>query len=85
MLVHLAESPQDFVGAFRRLPLKLRMLFVQAYQSYLFNRFLSERIRRGFSLTQAEAGDYVVNVERSGLPTARTSKLVDENKLSEVN
>jgi tRNA pseudouridine13 synthase len=85
MLAHLVEVPRDFVGAFRCLPLKLRMLFVQAYQSLLFNRFLSERIKRGFSLDNAEAGDFVVNVERSGLPMIRTGKIVDQTKLEEVN
>jgi len=85
MITHLVEFPRDFAGAFRRLPLKLRMLFVQAYQSVLFNRFLSERIRRGFALNRAEAGDYVLNVERSGLPMVRTGRLVDQTKLSEVN
>lgn len=39
ILRHLAEKPDDFVGAFQRLPIKLQMLFVQAYQSYLFNCF----------------------------------------------
>ena len=85
MISHLAASSGDYVGAFRCLPLKLRMLFVQAYQSILFNRFLSERIKRGFLLNRAEAGDYVVNVEQSGLPMIRTGKIVEENKLSEVN
>ncbi|NIW15110.1 MAG: tRNA pseudouridine(13) synthase TruD, partial [Candidatus Thorarchaeota archaeon] len=32
MLSHLANNSQDFTGAFRRLPLKLRRLFAQAYQ-----------------------------------------------------
>lgn len=85
MLRHLAENAGDFAGAFRRLPLRLRLLFVQGYQSYLFNRFLSERIKRGLPLGRAEAGDFVVNVERSGLPMIRTGKIVDENKLPDVN
>jgi tRNA pseudouridine13 synthase len=61
------------------------MLFVQAYQSYLFNRFLSERIRNGFLLNAAEVGDYVVNVERSGLPMVKTGKLVTVSSLAEIN
>ena len=40
MLNHLAQNPTDFSGAFQRLPPKLQALFVQAHQSYLFNRFL---------------------------------------------
>src|SRR4030043_644546 len=45
MLAHLVEKPRDFVGTFKRLPVKLQALLVQAYQSFLFNCFLSERIR----------------------------------------
>ena len=85
MLVHLAERPTDFVGAFQRLPIKLQVLFVQAYQSYLFNRFLSERIRSGFALNRAEVGDYVVKVERSGLPLVKAGKLVDDATMAETN
>jgi tRNA pseudouridine13 synthase len=85
MLRHLAEKPDDFVGAFRELPFKLQMLFVQAYQSYLFNRFLSERLANGFSLNSAEVGDYVINVERSGLPMNKTGKLAEAGSLAEVN
>jgi tRNA pseudouridine13 synthase len=85
MLSHLVEKPSDFVGAFQRLPVKLQALFVQAHQSYLFNRFLSERIRSGFALNRAEIGDYVVSVERSGLPMVRTGKLVDAAALAETN
>jgi tRNA pseudouridine13 synthase len=69
MLGHLAKQPRDFVGAFRELPLKLRKLFVQAYQSFLFNKFLSERTRRGVPLNEAQIGDYVVKLDDHGLPT----------------
>jgi len=69
MLGHLAKQPKDFVGAFRELPLKLRKLFVQAYQSFLFNKFLSERIRRDLPLNEAQIGDYLVNLDSHGLPT----------------
>ena len=85
MLGHLVDNPGDFSGAFRRLPLKLRKLFVQAWQSFLFNRFLSSRIKNGFSLSKAEVGDFVVNVERSGLPLIRSSKIVDSYNINEAN
>lgn len=85
MLGHLAEKPDDFIGAFRRLPMKLQVLFVQAYQSYLFNCFLSQRILNGLPLNTAVIGDYYVNVERSGLPMVKTGKIVNEDSLAEVN
>jgi len=85
MLSHLVEKPRDFIGAFKLLPVKLQELFVQAYQSYLFNRFLCERIRNGFSLNTAEIGDYIMNLERSGLPIVRTGRTAGTNALSETN
>jgi tRNA pseudouridine13 synthase len=85
MLSHLADNPNDFVGAFQRLPQRLQELFVQAHQSFLFNCFLSERLGHGLFLDKAECGDWVVGVERSGLPVPSTAKLVAQEKLAEVN
>jgi tRNA pseudouridine13 synthase len=85
MLHHLVENPADFAGAFQRLPRKLQLLFVQAYQAFLFNCFLSQRLHRGFSLNVAEVGDYVVSVERSGLPMPKSGKLVTSKSVADVN
>jgi tRNA pseudouridine13 synthase len=79
MLGHLAKCPRDFVGAFRELPRRLRKLFVQAYQSYLFNRFLSERIRRGIPLNEPQVGDYVMKLDEHGLPTEESEKVTEQN------
>ena len=85
MLKRLAKKQDNFVGAFRMLPTKLRRLFPQAYQSYLFNKFLSIRIVKGLSLNRAEAGDYVVNVERSGLPMLKMRRTVSTKTVAEIN
>ncbi len=85
MLNYLADKPDDFVGAFQCLPIKLQALFVQAHQSYLFNRFLSERLKHDLPLNEALEGDYVVGVERSGLPLTSVAKIADTENLSEVN
>ena len=81
MLRHLVDNPGDFIGAFRRLPPKLQMMFVQAWQSFLFNRFLSSRIKNDFGLSKAEIGDYVVNVERSGLPLIHSYKITESRNV----
>jgi tRNA pseudouridine13 synthase len=85
MLYHLAENPRDFVGAFTKLPVKLQALFVQAHQSFLFNRFLSQRVKYGLLLDKAEVGDYVVKVERTGLPMTNMSKIATPETLTEFN
>jgi tRNA pseudouridine13 synthase len=87
MLSHLAMRSGDFVGAFHRLPKKLCQLFVQAYQSYLFNRFLSENIRRGF-LHESPA-DYtykltIDNREYPALPLVGYQQALSSGKQGEI-
>jgi tRNA pseudouridine13 synthase len=65
MIHHLCRFPNDFVGAFGRLPKKLRYLFTHAYQSHLFNKIIEERFRQGIGLKNIE-GDIL----EEGLPTA---------------
>lgn len=85
MLNHLARKPDDFINAFRKLPPKLRRLFTQACQAYLFNEFLSKRIEKGLPLNRAEVGDYVVNMQRSGLPMLRMCRIASTDACGEIN
>ncbi len=85
LLKHLAKKPHDFKGAFNRLPVKLRKLFPQAYQAYLFNRFLSKRIALGLPLSAAEVGDHVVKIEITRLPSHRLHEIASQTKLSIIN
>ena len=59
VLSHLVKKPNDFAGAIRKLPIWVRRLFISAYQSYLFNKCLSERIKRGLPINEAVIGDLV--------------------------
>ncbi|MGB9853568.1 MAG: tRNA pseudouridine(13) synthase TruD [Candidatus Bathyarchaeales archaeon] len=85
MLKHLTKKSNDFMGAFRRLPKKLLILFPQAYQSYLFNRFLSKRIGLGLPLNKAEVGDYVVKLDSSGLPITQACMVTSHETLPHIN
>ncbi len=44
ILKHLAKNPRDYVTALRRIPFRVRTLFTEAYQSYLFNKILSKKL-----------------------------------------
>jgi tRNA pseudouridine13 synthase len=46
MLNRLVQSPGDFRGALRELPKNLQRMFIHAYQGHVFNRALSECVRR---------------------------------------
>lgn len=75
MLKHLAKHPDDYVGAFRRLPLSVLTLFVHAYQAYLFNRTLSSHIEERGDLRVLVEGDRVqlLNGESFNFTVTRSS------------
>jgi tRNA pseudouridine13 synthase len=64
---HLADRPDDHLGAIRRIPITLRRLLVQAYQSYLFNLTLSRAILSHLDIASAEAGDNWAETASHGL------------------
>jgi tRNA pseudouridine13 synthase len=65
ILNKLIQNPTDFIGALRELPKNLLLLFVNAYESVLFNRILTERIRRKIPIHQAIVGDIVFPVRKN--------------------
>ncbi|HEX9341022.1 MAG TPA: tRNA pseudouridine(13) synthase TruD [Thermoplasmata archaeon] len=75
LLNHLAAHPGEYVGALRQLPFNLLLMFVHGYQSYLYNRMLAERLRRGLPIHEPVAGDLVLPADRLGLPDR--DRLVD--------
>ncbi len=70
VLQHLLTSPGDYRGAMLSLPRSILVLFVHAYQSYLFNMVVSERMARGASLLIPDVGDVVVPADDYGIPRA---------------
>ena len=68
VIAHMAENEGDYAGAIRSLPPNLQMMFVHAYQSYLFNKMLSQRIRRGLPLNKPLIGDVILPADRNGIP-----------------
>ena len=70
MLDALLKNPNDFAGALRRLPKKLRWMLVHAYQGYLFNRVLSRILEEG--------------IESEAIPLFGSETLFSEDKQGEV-
>lgn len=83
MIKYLVSSPNDYVGALKRLPSRLRLLFVNAYQAFLFNEILSERMLSRYPLNEALEGDWVVKLGGSGL--AASPIKASANNLEEIN
>ena len=59
MIKHLIENPGDFQGSTNRLPKSLIRLLISSFQSYLFNRLISLRVKRGYSIFEPVLGDVI--------------------------
>ena len=84
MITYLNEKPGDYLGALRILPKNLLMMFVHAYQSFLFNRILSERMRKGIPIGQPQVGDLVLPLNKLSLPDHDNPILVTKANVDKV-
>ena len=66
ILERLVKRPGDWRYALQALPHNLLLLFVHAYQSWLFNEILSERVAAGLGLRTAHVGDLAMPVGEDG-------------------
>jgi len=73
-------SPQS---ALRALSRELRLLFVHAVQSWMFNRWLVARDEAGLSMVEPEAGDTILRVVRDGTVPSRDPVPVDSGNRPE--
>jgi tRNA pseudouridine13 synthase len=83
ILNKLVIDPNDFIGALKELPKNLLTMFINGYQSYLFNQVLSKRIERKLPLNQAVIGDIILPI-RKGI-IERKGILVNERNIEKVN
>lgn len=84
MMHYLIEHPGDYTGAFRSLSSKLSRLFVHGYQSYLYNKVLSRRLLKGFSLVEPVEGDVVCFLDAHGEPDTSKQEFVTKKNLPDV-
>jgi len=85
MLNHLVKQPDDYIGAFRVLPKNLLRMFTHAYQSFIFNKILSKRIKEDIPLNHAMVGDVVCFRGGDGLPDASKTQEVTHADIDGIN
>jgi len=83
------EEPADFRAALETVPWNLQRLFVNAAQSYAYNRMLSARLRRGLPFDRPVAGDVVAFAdadapEGMALPDTDRLQRVSEDRVDVV-
>jgi tRNA pseudouridine13 synthase len=89
MLHRLADESADFRAALETAPTNLQRLFVNAAQSYVFNRIVSERLARGLPVADPVTGDVVCFAETDApgglvVPDADRTQRVTERRLPTV-
>lgn len=84
MVGHMAENPNDWKGAINTAPKNLQMMFVHAYQSYLFNIMLSRRMESGMPLNLPEIGDVVVPLDSNKNPQHENPVIATEKNIDLV-
>ncbi len=77
LLNHLVQFPNDYVGAFKKLHKNTYKLFTHAFQAYIFNQELSDRLKSKKSLSgetslvgyDSELNDFQKEfLEKKGIP-----------------
>ncbi len=79
-LLQKVREGKDELKALLSLPKNLKLMFIHAYQSYLFNRLLSERIREFKSLREVNEGDVVDFIKREGEYVVNSEEFKGVNK-----
>jgi tRNA pseudouridine13 synthase len=59
MIKHMIDYAGDYEGAINTLPFNLKKLLISAFQSYLFNKMVSLRVKKGISLYKPVKGDVI--------------------------
>ena len=85
MMHHLVSNPEDFAGAIETLPMNIMKMFVHAYQSYIYNTIICQRIKKGLPLNKAVVGDIVCFKNKAGLPDNSRIERVTEDNIDGMN
>lgn len=63
VMKELMNHPGDFERAIMKIPPRILTLQVHSFQSYIFNRLLSRRIRLGLPVDSPEVGDFLIKLD----------------------
>jgi len=75
---HLSKNAGDYLGAVRRVPLKIRRLLINSYQAYVFNLTMSRAVAGGLDLGRAERGDNWAEASGGGLGVGKVHGTKEE-------
>jgi tRNA pseudouridine13 synthase len=83
ILNKLIQDNEDYVGALLELPKNLLTMFIYAYQSFLFNKILSARMKKNIPINRAIVGDIILPIRKGTVN--QTMINVNQNNIFKVN
>ena len=66
LIKSIISSPEDYEKAIKKLPRYLIKLLISSFQSYLFNKMITLRVKKGYSLFSPEKGDVISILDDEG-------------------
>lgn len=85
MIEHLLSHPEDYTGAFRKLPANLQLMTIHALQSIVFNKSLHRRLEAGLPLSTPVVGDIVGRIDEKGQLDVKSCVTVEPRTLSRIS
>jgi tRNA pseudouridine13 synthase len=65
VMKYLMKSPGEYEKAIMRIPPRVLTLQVHAFQSYIFNKIISERARLGIPIDRPQVGDFLIKLDET--------------------
>jgi len=85
MLRHMINNPEDWVGAFRKLPNNLQLMTVHSLQSVVFNKTIHSRITDEIPLSNPIVGDVVGRIDDNGQLETSSLVIVEDRTLNRIS
>ncbi len=85
MLEHLIHNPDDYLGAFKKLPNNLQLMTIHAAQSIIFNKSLNARITSGLPISIPVEGDLVGRIDEKGQLNVKSCVTVEKRTLPRIS
>jgi len=65
IMKHLMKHPGEFERSVMKIPPRVLTLQVHAFQSYIFNRLITERARLRMSIDSPQVGDFLIKLDET--------------------
>ncbi|RLF47479.1 MAG: tRNA pseudouridine(13) synthase TruD [Thermoplasmata archaeon] len=85
IIEYLCSHPGEWKNALLRLPKNLVRIFLHAYQSYLFNKILSCRIKKNLPIDEALEGDIIIIWDKEMVVQSYEGIKVNKNNIDKIN